>query len=122
MKIAIPSESASGLASVRSGHFGHTPYFTIVSIEDGKVADVRSVKNVEHDAVGCGGVIDYALGLGIDGIITIGMGQPPFMRFTQGGVTVYSETETPMVGDVVDKFLAGRVATMNPNAACNHHH
>ena len=29
MKVAIPSETGEGLTSVRSGHFGHTPWFTI---------------------------------------------------------------------------------------------
>ena len=35
MKLAIPSESDKGLQSIRSGHFGHSAYFTIVEIEDG---------------------------------------------------------------------------------------
>ena len=34
MKIAIPSETADQLQSIRSGHFGHTPYFTIVEYDD----------------------------------------------------------------------------------------
>ena len=37
MKLAIPSETDLGLMSMRSGHFGHAPYFTIVEIEDGKI-------------------------------------------------------------------------------------
>ena len=58
MKIAIPSESDTGLESMRSGHFGHAPYFTIITYtEDMDIANVDSVKNVDHDAVGCGGVI-----------------------------------------------------------------
>ena len=44
MKIAIPSETGEGLTSTRSGHFGHTPWFTLVTIEDGQVTGVESVK------------------------------------------------------------------------------
>lgn len=121
MKLAIPSETDLGLMSVRSGHFGHAPYFTVVDIEDGKIAGVEAVKNADHDAVGCGGVIDFALGLGIDAMLTVGMGRPPLMRFTQAGIKVYSERETPMVGEAVKVFLAGSCEEMSIEDACNHH-
>ena len=121
MKVAVPSETDQGLESVRSGHFGHAPYMTIVTIEDGKVTGVESVKNAEHDAVGCGGVIQHVLGLGVDGILTVGMGRPPLMAFTENGVTVYSETQTPMVGDAAQLLAEGKVNIMDPSMACNHH-
>ena len=67
MKLAIPSETNEGLASTRSGHFGHTPFFTIVEYDsDMNIVSVESVKNVDHDQYGCGGVIEYVLGLGVD--------------------------------------------------------
>lgn len=120
MRIAVPSETADGLESIRSGHFGHAPYFTVIEIEGDTITDVRSVRNVEHDELGCSGVIDHAIGLGLDGILTIGMGRPPMARFAQAGVTVYSETQTPKVGDVMQLFLAGKVHRMNPADACAH--
>lgn len=123
MKIAIPSETADGLAAMRSGHFGHTPYFTVVEYDDDmNIVSVEPVKNVDHDQYGCGGVIDYVLGMGVDGILTVGMGMPPLMRFTQNGVIVYSERFTPNVGDVAQVFAEGLVERMSPDDACNHHH
>lgn len=122
MKIAIPSETADQLQSIRSGHFGHTPYFTIVEYDDDmNIVSTEAVKNVDHDEFGCGGVIEYVLGLGVDGILTVGMGMPPLMRFTQGGVIVYSERETPLVGDVAIRFAQGQVDRMSPEDACSHH-
>lgn len=122
MKLAIPSETADGLTSTRSGHFGHTPYFTIVEYDnDMNIVSVESVKNVDHDQFGCGGVIEYVLGLGVEGILTVGMGRPPLMRFTENGVIVYSEVQTPNVGDVAKLFAEGKVYRMSPEAACNHH-
>ena len=89
MKLAIPSETDECLDSIRSGHFGHTPWFTIVEFDDeGNIVSAKAVKNVDHDANGCGGVIDFVMTLGIDGILTVGMGMPPLMRFTEGGITV----------------------------------
>ena len=123
MKIAIPSETAEGMASIRSGHFGHTPYFTVVEYDDAmNIVGAEVIKNVDHDEFGCGGVIDYVLGLGVDGILTVGMGMPPLMRFTENGVIVYSEGYTPVVGDVAKLFAEGKVERMSPEAACSHHH
>ncbi|MCD8316693.1 MAG: dinitrogenase iron-molybdenum cofactor biosynthesis protein [Eggerthellaceae bacterium] len=120
-KIAVPSETDKGLNSVRSGHFGHCPWFTVITFsDDGDIESVESIKNVEHGPNGCGGVIDYVLTLGIDGILTAGMGMPPLTRFTNAGITVYRETETPMVGDVAKKFSQGNVGVMSPDAACRH--
>ncbi len=120
MKLAVPSETDQCLDSMRSGHFGHTPYFTIVTIEDGEIKGAEAVKNVEHDAVGCGGVIQYVSGLNVDGILVVGMGRPPLTHFTQSGVDVYSETQTPMVGDAVRLFAEGKVGLMDPAMACQH--
>ena len=100
MKIAIPSETDAGLESIRSGHFGHAAYMTVVEFDDDmNIVGVESVKNADHDAVGCGGVIDFVSGIGVDGILTVGMGMPPFTRFTNAGIKVYSDTTEPNVGN-----------------------
>ena len=122
MRIAIPSESADGLAAMRSGHFGHTPYFTIVEYDsEGNIIGAEAVKNVDHDQYGCGGVIEYVLGLGVDGILAAGMGRPPLMRFTEGGVVVYYETTQPNVGEAARLRAEGNVQRMSFEDACNHH-
>ena len=120
MKLAIPSETAEGLQAMRSGHFGHAPYFTVVDIQDGEVTAVEAVKNADHDTVGCGGVISFALGLGIDAMLTVGIGRPPLTRFTEAGVKVYSERTTPIVGDAVTRFLEGGCPLMSLEDACSH--
>lgn len=122
MKIAIPSESDKTMDAIRSGHFGHAPYFTVIEYDDEmNIVSAHAVKNVDHDQYGCGGVIEHVLGMNVDGILTVGMGRPPLMRFTDAGVIVYSEARTPNVGDVARLFAEGRVDRMSPNDACSHH-
>lgn len=120
MRIAIPVETDQGLAAPRSGHFGHAAYFTIATVENGEVTGIEVVKNVEHGEHGCGGVIQHALDQNLDAIIATGMGMPPYSRFTAGGVAVYAEGETPIAGDVLAKFLDGKVQSMDPANACRH--
>lgn len=122
MRIAIPSESADGLNALRSGHFGHAQYFTVVEYDnDMNIVSAEAVPNVDHDQFGCGGVIEHVLNLGVDGILTAGMGRPPLMRFTESGVTVYADRTMPVVGDAAHLFAEGRVVRMSPEDACNHH-
>jgi len=120
MKLAVPSETDEGLESRRSGHFGHCAYFTLLEIEDGEIKSVSSVKNVDHDAVGCGGVIQYAIDLGIDAILAAGMGYPPFSRFSECGVHVYIDRTVPKVGQAVQLLLEGKVPDMTEDQACRH--
>lgn len=120
MRIAIPVESDQGLAAQRSGHFGHAAFFTIVTVNGTEIMSVESVKNVDHDERGCVGVIEHALTQNIDAIIATGMGMPPYTRFTVNGVDVYAERETLIAGDVLAKFLDGKVERMDPANACRH--
>lgn len=120
MRVAVPSDTGQGLESARSGHFGHSAYFTIATIEDGAITNVEVFKNVDHDTHGCGGVIQYALSLGIDAIVVRGMGQPPFRAFTQKGASVFIDATAPTVGDVLQKFIDGDLRQMTLDQACVH--
>ena len=120
MRVAVPSDTDQGLQSTRSGHFGHSAYFTIATVEDGAITNVEVFKNVDHDTMGCGGVIQYALSLGIDAIVVRGMGQPPFRAFTQKGASVFIDGMAPTVGDVIQKFIDGDLRQMTLDQACVH--
>lgn len=121
MKIVVPSENANGLASMRSGHFGHAPFLTIVELDDQmNVVAAESQRNVEHGEGGCGNVIQHVLGLGADGILAAGMGMRPLSAFTAGGMTVYFETTQPIVGQAIAMLADGQVRTMTPADACHH--
>jgi predicted Fe-Mo cluster-binding NifX family protein len=120
IKVAVPSDSDQGLASTRSGHFGRSPYFTVATVENGFVRAVEVVKNVDHDATGCGGVIRHVQTLGIDALVVRGMGRPPFTALTNAGVTVYIDGAAPTVADVLDRFVAGALPRMTLDQACVH--
>ncbi len=121
MRVVVPCETDAGLSSVRSGHFGHAPWLTVVDFDDEmNIADVQAVKNADHDIAGCAGVIEHVIDLNADAIITVGMGRPPFMRFTKAGIAVYVEQEMPMVFDVLIEFVSGNVVRMSLDDVCQH--
>ena len=121
MKIAVPSENANGLASLRSGHFGHAAYMTIVELDDDmNVVNVESRPNVEHGEGGCGNVIAHVLDMNVDGILAAGMGMRPLSVFNANGMTVYFETTEPVVGPAIALLAQGQVRAMSPDDACHH--
>ena len=115
MKVDADSEDAVVTIELVGGTKG-----PVTLDDDMNIVGVESVKNADHDAVGCGGVIDFVSGIGVDGILTVGMGMPPFTRFTNAGIKVYSDTTEPNVGNVARLFAEGKVALMDPANACRH--
>ena len=121
MRVVIPCETDEGLSSVRSGHFGHAPWLTVVDLDDDmKLLAVTSVPNADHDVAGCAGVIEHVMQLDADAIICAGMGMPPLMRFTQAGIAVYADRVVPGAADVLARFIKGELTLMSPDQACRH--
>lgn len=121
MRVVIPCEDYQGLSSLRSGHFGHAPWLTVVDFDDeGQIEAVHAIKNAEHGEGGCGAVIGYVLSLDANVIIAAGMGMRPLTMFTQNGMDVYLDREVPSVWEVLARFLAGDLERMDAADACQH--
>ena len=84
LRVAVPSEAPGGLDSARSGHFGRSPYFTVVDIVDGEIGPVDVVANRPHSDGGC---MAPVLTLGenaVDAVIVAGIGQRPLLALRAG--------------------------------------
>jgi predicted Fe-Mo cluster-binding NifX family protein len=119
--VAVPSEAPGGREALRSGHFGHCPHFTLVRIVDGQVASTEIVDNLPHMEGGCMQPVMLLAGCGASDLIVAGMGGRPLAGFNEVGINVYFDSERPLVGDVVDAFLAGQLALMSPGMVCGGH-
>lgn len=98
-KLAVPTMGQAGLDSERSGHFGKCDCFTLVTIDDGQITSVENIDNPPHEEGGC---------------------MRPFMGFTEAGIDVYFENETPRVGDVAELIAQGKVEKMTADNTCHH--
>ena len=107
MIIAIPSTGPEGLDSEVSMHFGRTPYYTFISVENGEIKNVKSVPIpfVEH---GPGDIPYFIKENGGDVVIAYGMGQRAVQFFEQLGIRVILGAYGK-VGDVVNAFLKGEL-------------
>ncbi len=118
--LAVPTMGEASLESERSGHFGHCDSFTLVTIEDGAITEVKGLANPPHEEGGCLRPVSLLKDAGATAIVAAGMGMRPMMGFADAGITVYYEAQTPNVGDVAKLVAAGGVPTMGPENACHH--
>lgn len=117
MKVGMTLSDDRGLDSEVSRHFGQCSHFLIAEIADGKMTDSQVVPNrLRHGGGGCLAV-DGLLDLGVDQVISGGMGLGAQGRFEQAGVKVYGHTGTAK--EALAGFLAGKLKNIT---ACRHQH
>ena len=90
MKIGVLSEG-DGLESYVSEDFGHAPFFLII---DSDTLDYTVIKNEFVDAEGAGmKVADSIVSLGVDAVITGGIGSHGYDILTRAGIKVCYDEE-----------------------------
>lgn len=115
-KIAVTADIDNGLDSPVSGHFGHCKAFIVSTVKDGEIVDVMSVPNLSHSS--CAEPVNNLANLGVNVLITMGMGMRPYMVAQQVGLTVVrGEGET--AGEAVHKYIAGRSQMMDRDGLCS---
>ena len=104
-----------GLDSPVSGHFGHCKTFIVSTVEDGEIINVESHPNPGHSS--CAEPVDRLASLGVDVLITMGMGMRPFMHAQQVGLTVV-RSGNATVGAAIQAYLNGIGELMNRDGLC----
>jgi predicted Fe-Mo cluster-binding NifX family protein len=116
--IAVPSENPGGLDAGLGAHFGHCDLYTLISIQDGVIQDVRVVPNVPHQQGGCMAPVQYLAGKGVQQLIAGGMGLRPLMGFNQVGIQVLHGGEARTVGEAVQSAIAGKLPQFQQMHTC----
>ncbi len=128
LKLAVPTNNPGGMEAGRSDHFGHSDLFTIINLEDDKIASVETVGNVAHGAGGCMVPVQHLKDQNVDALVVGGMGMRPLIGFNEVGIDVYyaHREEYQDVQAVVDGFLQNKLQVMQQSNACkggsNCHH
>jgi len=101
MKVCIPLEG-----TMVSQHFGHTPEFLIVTIEDGKVVSRKVEKSPGHEP----GLLPRLMASwGVTHVITGGLGKRALDMFNERNIQVTSGV-TGDVEEALQAFLEGKLA------------
>lgn len=116
--IAIPSQAPGGLDADLGAHFGHCDLYTLVTVDNDAIADVKVVPNVPHRQGGCMAPVQHLAGNGVKQLIAGGMGLRPLIGFNQAGIQVYYGGDARTVGDAVHSMLAGLLPEFRQEHTC----
>ncbi|MBW1776044.1 MAG: NifB/NifX family molybdenum-iron cluster-binding protein [Deltaproteobacteria bacterium] len=116
--IAVPSLSPGGLDASISAHFGHCEIYTLLSVEEGEVQDVRVIPNVPHQQGGCMAPVNHLADHGVNVLIAGGMGMRPLMGFHQVGIDVFHCGMSQTVGEAVGAYLQGSLPAFGQMHTC----
>ena len=110
MKIAVAYENGEVFQ-----HFGHTEYFKVYEVEEGKVVDSEIVASncSGHDALAA-----FVAGQGITVVLCGGIGEGAQNALSGAGIEVVSGTEGN-ADAAVEAYLKGELTSAGVN--CNHH-
>jgi predicted Fe-Mo cluster-binding NifX family protein len=100
MKVCIPIEG-----TMVSQHFGHTPEFLIVTIEEGRVVSRKVEKSPCHEP---GLLPKLMASWGVTHVITGGLGRRALDMFNERNITVISGV-SGTADEVLRTFLEGKL-------------
>lgn len=111
MRVAVTYESGNIFQ-----HFGHTQWFKVYDVEDGKVVSSEVVDTMGSGHGALAGVLNA---LRVDVLICGGIGGGAQMALAAAGIQLYGGV-SGNADAAVEALLAGNLS-YNPNVQCNHH-
>ena len=119
-KIAVPLEMDKGTESPVGGHFGRAPYFGIVKISNlGNIESIKVVPNTSDHMGGVGNPVENLVKIGINTIISQGMGMRAIRWFNDEGVQVL-QCPFGTLNEIISLYLEGSLFDLT--RGCDHGH
>ncbi len=116
--VALPSNFPGGMDAELGAHFGHCDLYTLVSLDQDGVGEVKVVPNVPHQQGGCLAPVQYLASQGVQVLVAGGMGLRPLMGFNQVGIEVYFGGGQARVGDAVQALIQGSLPRFSQDFTC----
>jgi predicted Fe-Mo cluster-binding NifX family protein len=108
--IAIPMENG-----VVCAHFGHCEYFSIITVVDGQISDIKEVVPPEHVP---GLYPRWVASHGVTDVIAGGMGQKAINLFIAQNINAFVGAPQKDAKSIAEDFIADKLS-LNANY-CNH--
>lgn len=121
MRLVFPTDENMGYLSKRGAHFGKAKFYTVVTLEDEKIAEVEGIANPGHSGGACGNAVTNIMGLNPDALIVSGIGGSPAAGFAQAGLTLYFDRDSSTVEESISRLLKGSLELSEGNGTCSTH-
>ena len=121
MRVVYPTDENMGYLSRRGAHFGKAKFYTIITLEDGKIADVDVLENPGHSSGACVNAVSNIVALKPDALVVSGIGGSPAAKFAKAGLDVYHDPESSTVEESIEKFLKNELKKILGQGTCSAH-
>jgi len=121
MRLVFPTDENMGYLSKRGAHFGKANFYTVVTLENGDIADVEGIPNPGHSGGACGNAVTNIMSLNPDALIVSGIGGSPATGFAKAGLTLYFDRESATVRESIARLIEGRLEVSHGNGTCSTH-
>jgi len=119
MRIVFPTDENMGFLSKRGAHFGKAKFYTIITLEDEKIADVEVIENSGHGIGACGSAVSNIMALKPDALVVSGIGSSPAQGFAKARLDVYVDTISQTVEESVKLLTQDKLETINGQGTCS---
>lgn len=119
MRVLFPTDENMGYLSARGAHFGKAKFYTIITLEDGKIVDVEGVANESHNSGACSNAVANIMAHKPDALVVSGIGATPAQGFADVGLDVYFDTTSATVEQAVALFVAGKLQKSVGDGTCS---
>ena len=106
MRVVFPTDENMGYLSQRGAHFGKAKYYTIIRLEEGRIADVECIENPGHSGGACGNAVANIMALEPDAMVVSDL---------------YFDRESRTVEKSVAMLLEGKLEKSSGNGTCSTH-
>ena len=121
MRVVFPTDENMGYLSQRGAHFGKAKYYTIIRLEEGRIADVECIENPGHSGGACGNAVANIMALQPDAMVVSGIGGSPAKGFANAGLDLYFDRVSQTVEKSVAMLLEGKLEKSSGNGTCSTH-
>jgi len=121
MRIIFPTDDNNGYLSKCGAHFGKAKFYTIITLEENKIANVEVNQNSGHDSGACGNAVTNIMTLNPDALVVSGIGSSPAAGFEKAGLSVYVDANSPTVEASVAQFINNTLPQLKGQGTCSAH-
>lgn len=115
----MPTQSPGNMNEMVYGHFGSAGYFVIY---DTKSKELETIENPnDHHSHGQCHPLDAIDGLGVEAVLTNGMGKRAVAKLNNSGVKVFL-LDDDTIENAISKFESGQLTELTVDNACGGHH
>ncbi len=120
MIVGFPCDGPGGLDAPLSDHFGHCEAFTLVAVEDGRIASARVLPNPSDGHGHCHDLVNGLAQRGVRVLVANGMGRGPLRASESAGIQVLHGGGAALVRDAAQALVEGRLRPFSPAFVCGH--